>query len=179
MSTKFEREIAIAEARLDRIRAGMVERAFTMLGATSRKYRTPEEGMGEEGWFDCSGFVWRLASDAGQEEGVDLEMPRHANEQWRSFGEPCDYLQRAPGDLVFFPSRRKNDVRIIGHVGLVVSENSYIHAPGKDNSVVSTGKLPDEQIALADIHPKDIITKNPAGIKRISVPIGSGRWRVH
>lgn len=179
MSTKFEREIAIAEARLDRIRARMVERAFAMLGTTSHRYRSPEQGTGDDGWYDCSGLIWRLVQDAYAEERIDPEVPRHANEQWRSYGEPCDYLQRAPGDLVFFPSRRKNDVRIIGHVGLVVSENSYIHAPGKDNSVVSTGKLPDEQIALADIHPKDIITKNPAGIKRISVPIGSGRWRVH
>lgn len=179
MSTKFEKEIAIAEARLQRIRARMVERAFAMLGTTSHRYRTPEQGTGDDGWYDCSGLIWRLVQDAYAEEPVDPEIPRHANEQWRSYGEPCDYAHRAPGDLVFFASRRKNDIRIIGHVGLVVADDLYIHAPGKDNTVVALGELPREQVVLPDIRPQDLVTKTPAGIKRISEPIGSGRWRVH
>ncbi len=136
--------------------------------------------MTYEDGFDCSGFISSVVSYATEAYDLDLAIPRHANEQWRNFGEYVDYSQRQVGDLVFFARRRHGDdrVRTIGHVGIVVARNKYVHAEGCDDSFVAIGGLPNEQRPLAPILPNDLYTNDPAGVKRITAPVHSGRWEV-
>lgn len=174
--SNFSAEIARQHSKLVAMRYIMVQLAVRLLGADAIKYRNPEDGMSLESGFDCSGFVCALVNYSAEACGVDLLIPRHANEQWRVFGEPVDYSQRRTGDLVYFPSRRKNTMRVIGHVGIVLDKNRYIHSPGMDKTLVTIAALPKRQAGLDNVRPGDIYTQSPAGIKRLSLPIGSGRW---
>lgn len=174
----IDREIEEKASKLEVIRARMVEIALDLVGAQAIRYRGPEHGMTPDG-YDCSGFVRVVIDRATEEQGVSLPVPRHANEQWREFGEAVDYRRRTAGDLVFFPSRRKRGIYVVGHVGIVVSNGEYIHSPGKDNTTVSVADLPREQVDLADTTEDDIYDYSPLGIKRVTLPVGSGRWHAH
>jgi len=65
--------------------------------------------------YDCSGFVWKVFSEAG------LPFTRtSAAEYWRTF-EPVEGDERFQfGTLVFFNH--------LGHVGIVVDKNGFFHA---------------------------------------------------
>lgn len=160
------------------LRHSMVTVARDLIGTKSVKYTEPDMGLNPEFGFDCSGFISYVVKKVAYDHGMDISIPRHANEQWRSFGEPVTYSQRKIGDLVFFPSKMAAGIRIIGHVGLILDKNLYIHAPGKPDSVVCIDKLPYEPVPFDDHHPDDMHTHSPAGIKRITLPIGNGRWHV-
>lgn len=172
-------EIEQKVMQLEGVRKSLVDKAYALLGAKSIRYVGVEGGMNADEGFDCSGFVNHTMGSAAMEHGVDLYIPRHANELWREFGEPVVYGQRQAGDLVFFPSKQKAGIRLIGHVGIVAGKDSYIHAPGKNGTVVCRAELPENPEAFEYVHPKDIYTHSPAGIKRITLPIGNGRWHVH
>jgi hypothetical protein len=151
----------------------IVEKAFSLVGAKSIKYTNSESGLEEENGFDCSGFINHILTTAASEHNINLVVPRHANELWREFGEMAAYGQRRAGDLVFFPSKQINGIRLIGHVGLVVSKTEYIHAPGKDDSHVCVDALPGAQKEFEENHPDDLYTLSPAGVKRLTPPC----WR--
>lgn len=165
---------------LTKIRTGMVVLAKELLGRQSVKYTSEHEGMSPEEGFDCSGFVKYIAERAMIGCGVSVVIPRHANEQWRGMGEWVDYSSRAPGDFVYFASRVKGDdrLRVIGHVGMVVSPDTYIHAPGVDGTHVSEAQLPERQTPLTGLSERDIYRFNPVGLKRLTLPIANGRWHV-
>lgn len=74
--------------------------------------------------FDCSGFVRYNARLAG------AELPRTAREQY-SATKAVDKEELRPGDLVFFNTRGRG----IGHVGIYVGDNKFIHAPNKRKDV--------------------------------------------
>lgn len=74
--------------------------------------------------FDCSGFVRYNARAAG------AELPRTAREQY-SATKAVDKEELRPGDLVFFNTRGRG----IGHVGIYVGDNKFIHAPNKRKDV--------------------------------------------
>lgn len=173
---EFYEELQDKAARLAEVREFVVDMAWSLIGRPAIRYVDPEAGLSTETGFDCSGFVCALLSSAKQAYQLELAIPRHANEQYRTFGEPVDYMQRIPGDLVYFAPHRKGDMRILSHVGVVVNDTEYIHSPGKDDSVITAARLPAEQLLFEDVNPGDIYARNPVGIKRISVPIGSGRW---
>lgn len=166
-------------AQLELLRKQIVRRALNLVGTKSIKYVSSEQGMDSDTGFDCSGFISYVIQESAIEKGVNIKIPRHANEQWREFGEFVSYRQRKAGDLVFFPSKTVAGLRVIGHVGIVLDAFSYIHAPGKENTYVIIDELPEEPVQLNTIQPDDIHTHNPAGIKRVTLPIGNGRWHVH
>lgn len=70
--------------------------------------------------FDCSGLVYYVYCKNG------IRVPRTATEQY-GVGKKVERERLAPGDLVFF-SRRVSR-RSIGHVGVYVGDNRFIHAP--------------------------------------------------
>lgn len=166
-------------ASLELLRKRIIDRSRELFGSRSIKYKSSDQGMDPITGFDCSGFVYHVIKNAAIEQRLDLDIPRHANEQWREFGEFASYRQRKAGDLVFFPSKMADGIRVIGHVGIVLDSLSYIHAPGKDNTYVHVNELPDSPVEFSDIQLNDIHTHSPAGIKRITLPIGDGRWHVH
>ena len=64
--------------------------------------------------FDCSGFTMYVYAQVG------VSLPHNAAAQY-GYGTPVSRSQLAPGDLVFFDG--------LGHVGIYVGGNSFIHAP--------------------------------------------------
>jgi cell wall-associated NlpC family hydrolase len=79
---------------------------------------------------DCSGFVMQIFDEAG------IKLPRTALQQYQ-FGQLVEDNDIAPGDLVFFIRDSK-----IGHVGIYVGENQFIHASTNRGVVIQN--LDDE-----------------------------------
>lgn len=77
--------------------------------------------------FDCSGFVRYNAQKAG------ASLPRTAREQY-SATKAVDKGELRPGDLVFFNTRGRG----VGHVGIYVGDNNFIHAPNRRKKVQVT-----------------------------------------
>lgn len=69
--------------------------------------------------IDCSGFVQVLYRLIG------ISLPRDAKDQEQE-GEPISFGDHQKGDLAFF----KNEDGKITHVGVLISEESIIHASG-------------------------------------------------
>jgi cell wall-associated NlpC family hydrolase len=64
--------------------------------------------------FDCSGFVAYVYAQVG------VSLPHYTGAQW-NMGVPVDRSDLQPGDLVFFDG--------LGHVGIYIGGNEFIHAP--------------------------------------------------
>jgi len=64
--------------------------------------------------FDCSGFTMYVWAHFG------VSLPHNAAAQY-GYGSPVSRGSLAPGDLVFFDG--------LGHVGLYIGGNAFIHAP--------------------------------------------------
>jgi cell wall-associated NlpC family hydrolase len=64
--------------------------------------------------FDCSGFTMYVYAQVG------ISLPHNAAAQF-GYGSPVSRGNLAPGDLVFFDG--------LGHVGIYVGGNTFIHAP--------------------------------------------------
>ena len=75
---------------------------------------------------DCSGFVMQVYDMAG------VRLPRTAALQY-NFGEDIDEDEITPGDLVFFTRQNK-----IGHVGIYVGNDQFIHASSKRGVVLQS-----------------------------------------
>lgn len=177
---KYETEIHQKATQLQKVRTHLVDVAVSLVGAASIRYHDRFEGLSEEGGFDCSGFVCSTLARATQlTDGIALDIPRHANEQWRSFGEPAHYHNRGVGDLVYFASKKIAGRYVVGHVGIVIDRDQYVHSSGRNGGVVEVQPLPDEQEPLVDAGEDDIYSLDPVGIKRLSIPLGEGRWSVY
>jgi cell wall-associated NlpC family hydrolase len=64
--------------------------------------------------FDCSGFTMYVYAQVG------VSLPHYTGSQW-SMGSAVSRSDLQPGDLVFFNG--------LGHVGLYIGGNQFIHAP--------------------------------------------------
>jgi peptidoglycan DL-endopeptidase LytE len=73
--------------------------------------------------IDCSAFVRKMY------EFFDIALPRTAREQ-SEVGMSIDKGELAEGDLVFFRTRRP-----VGHVGIYVGNNEFVHASSRDKVV--------------------------------------------
>ena len=65
--------------------------------------------------FDCSGLTMYAYGKAG------ISLPHYTGDQWNA-GRHVAQSQLVPGDLVFFGSD-------LGHMGMYVGNNTFIHAP--------------------------------------------------
>ena len=77
--------------------------------------------------FDCSGFTMYVFAQLG------VSLPHNAAMQY-SYGSPVSRENLQPGDLVFFNG--------LGHVGLYIGGNQFIHAP-HTGDVVKISTLTD------------------------------------
>lgn len=82
--------------------------------------------------FDCSGFVRYVFGEAG------IAVPRGVRDQ-AAMGRHVDREALRPGDVVFFAI----DGRTISHVGIVVSADTFVHAPS------TRGHVREESLSLA------------------------------
>ena len=73
--------------------------------------------------IDCSAFVRKMY------EFFDITLPRTAYEQ-SHVGLSVDRRELVEGDLVFFRTRRP-----VGHVGIYIGNNEFVHASSRDKVV--------------------------------------------
>lgn len=77
--------------------------------------------------FDCSGFTYYVFKENG------YTLNRVAYDQYYGAGTYVDKANLQPGDLVFFTSSSSS----IGHVGIYIGNNEFIHASsGSSYSVI-------------------------------------------
>lgn len=108
----------------DQARHLVVKEAIRQLGVSYRFGGiSPSEG------FDCSGLAFHVYLKTGR------WLPRKSQDQFT-------YAQKSarpkPGDLVFFSSKTK--LIQVDHVGILLKDDLFIHAPGKGREV-STSRL--------------------------------------
>jgi cell wall-associated NlpC family hydrolase len=101
------------------MREQVVQTAFSQLGLGYRF-----GGVSPQRGFDCSGYTrWVFSM-------LDIKLPRTSREQF-SYGQSVDKADLRPGDLVFFRTRRA-----IGHVGVYVANNHFIHSPNRNGEIM-------------------------------------------
>lgn len=115
---------------------GVTERSERAEGSMSKAVQAAELALAQQGrpyrWgghspergFDCSGLVmWSYGC-------VGVDLPRVVNAQHQA-GRDVHGRPLLPGDLVFFAL----DGRRVSHVGLVVDDERFVHAPRRGRPV--------------------------------------------
>ncbi len=109
---------------LDKEQRKLIEEAFSWLG-TPYTYAMQDKGVGT----DCSGMVMSVYRDV-----AGCLLPRNSAKQ----AEFCIKVKEKDariGDLVFFATGK--DPEKVSHVGILVDDNSFIHASTSKGVVVS------------------------------------------
>ncbi len=146
----------------------LVQEAIKYLGFSSYKHINHRGFSGVCDWgrdpisgFDCSGFVYFLLREIGYPHFQNL---RHSYQMVGRLGEPIHLGLQKPGDLIFF-SRR--GVRAT-HVGIIYSDDEYIHAPGSKDTKVSVSKIVESEIEISrEDRPFARYLRNPIAVQRI------------
>ena len=112
-----------ASSAASKVWQGAQDVALFALGMIGVDYRfggnTPDRGL------DCSGLVRYVF-----QEVTGVTLPRTSKEMSR-LGDKVALSDLAPGDLVFFNTRRF----AFSHVGLYLGDNRFIHAPSTGGEV--------------------------------------------
>lgn len=96
----------------------LIQTAMDFLGVPYRN------GGSDPSGFDCSGLVqWVFARHGTM-------LPREAKDQYR-VGRDVDLRDVQPGDLIFFETVSRG----ASHVGIVIGEGRFIHAPNSSGVV--------------------------------------------
>jgi cell wall-associated NlpC family hydrolase len=89
----------------------------------AKQFLTDEELKEKGKVLDCSGYAQMVF------QHFHVEIPHSSAMQFeilsKAEGEPL------PGDLVYFSTQNKK----IGHVGIFIGDNRFIHSPGKQKYV--------------------------------------------
>ncbi len=111
-------------SHLPKQRKMIVEEAETWLG-TPYRYAAKEKGVGT----DCSGLVMQVYLTA-----LDCPIPRNSAKQ-AEFCRPLKEAEIQAGDLVFFATGK--DPTRVSHVGILIDNQSFIHASSSKGVVIS------------------------------------------
>jgi cell wall-associated NlpC family hydrolase len=96
----------------------LIQTAMDFLGVPYRN------GGSDPSGFDCSGLVqWVFARHGTM-------LPREVKDQYR-VGRDVDLRDAEPGDLIFFETVSRG----ASHVGMVIGEGRFIHAPSSNGVV--------------------------------------------
>ena len=141
---------AIHLPKANGVQKHVVEEAYTWLG-TPYKYAGAEKGAGT----DCSGMVMKV-----YESATGRKLPRNSAKQ-AEYCERIEADQVASGDLVFFATG--SDASKVSHVGIIVSDEEFIHASSSRGVCVSKtfspyykkrllmfGRVPEHDNLLSD-----------------------------
>jgi cell wall-associated NlpC family hydrolase len=82
-------------------------------------------GMSPKTGFDCSGFASYVFKNFG------VTLTRNSAGQYKNDGTKVSKDELAPGDLLFFGSGKS-----VGHVGIYMGDNEFVHASGERVGVV-------------------------------------------
>lgn len=115
------------QARLKRLRLGIVESAYRYVGTPYMWGGTTPEG------FDCSGFVRYVYEENG------IRLSRTSGQQARE-GSTVPLSELRPGDLIFFDMNRRNR-RPVDHVGMYLGDGHFIHAPSRKSRMIKIEDL--------------------------------------
>ncbi|HEY3115194.1 MAG TPA: C40 family peptidase [Chloroflexota bacterium] len=77
--------------------------------------------------FDCSGFTWYAAKQAG------ITLPQHDLAGQKASGGHVDQADLQPGDLVFFQNTYQPG---LSHVGIALGDGRFIHAASETQGVI-------------------------------------------
>lgn len=113
----------------DKSQNKILEEAYTWLG-TPYKYAGQEKGKGT----DCSGMVMKV-----YESAMGEKLPRNSAKQ-AEYCEDCKSDEIDAGDLIFFATGKDPDR--ISHVGIVIDNETFIHASSSKGVVVSNFTTP-------------------------------------
>lgn len=159
----------------------IVAEAIKWIGHPSKKHSKKEcaqnrfeHGMDPEEGFDCSAFV-RYVLLTAQLPSVfnfsnELRNIRHCNEFFDTFGVYRHYEERRAGDLIVFT----RDGLTPTHIGIVIDQDHFIHAPGKNHTRIQIAKI--ELTKLSPSSKERNYSYNPIGFKRPAIQ--KGRWRI-
>jgi cell wall-associated NlpC family hydrolase len=152
------------------------------LGKKAIKYvhGEPNRGQDPHKGFDCSGFVTYVLKNSGViiPDYIDINntrrVVRHANEYWDNFGIAVHHGLHQSGDLIFFT----RNGYFPSHVGIVLDESSYIHSPGKDNTIVEICSITEtyKEFDVPSLLPI-VFNRNPIGYKSPVIPLDSRDYR--
>jgi cell wall-associated NlpC family hydrolase len=156
--------------------------ASELVGRPSRKYVTghPELGQSPDTGFDCSGMVSFVLREAGLYVpdfiGMDGERRsiRHASEFWDHYGIAVHSDLVSPGDLLFM----SRTGQVPTHIGIVRDEETYIHAPGRDETHVEIAPIVSAGIATKGLARK-LYSRNPIGFKSPTERRANPTYRYH
>ena len=101
-------------------------KALSMIG-TPYKFggNNPEKGV------DCSGFVKHV-----YKETADISLPRSARDMSKQ-GQAVAKDELAPGDLVFFNTRKRPN----SHVGIYAGNGEFVHAASSKTKQVTVSRM--------------------------------------
>lgn len=94
---------------------------------------------------------------------------KFVNEMFDHFGVLVEYGQQQEGDILFFSRRGERPQ----HIGIVVDNNDYIHAPAR-KGIVCKDKI--EILSIENITQNSIYKTNPIGFKRATISVDHPRW---
>jgi cell wall-associated NlpC family hydrolase len=89
----------------------------------ARRFLTDEDLRYKGKLLDCSGYAQLVY------QHFNVELPHSSNMQFESLPKRRGDYQ--PGDLLFFSTLNRK----IGHVGIFIGDNQFIHSPGKQKYV--------------------------------------------
>lgn len=129
----------------------LLSTAYALIGAPYRSGGTsPETG------FDCSGFVRYV-----YEMNFPVKLPPSAPLQYKT-GIPVPREELAPGDLVFFRTRRG------WHVGMFVGGDSFIHSPNRRKTVTVSPLFSDAYWRRAFVGARRVPLPEPGALAELS-----------
>lgn len=151
---------------IEEFRENFIREAVSLVGRRSSSYH-PELGLDPERGFDCSGLVTYLLRKLQFPLEADI---RNASHYCDRFGVRADYQFRQPGDLVIWSWQGvKPD-----HIGILITPDTYVHAPGKIDTRVTIGVLTQENIPYNPTL-RQLYAQNPIAIKKPT--LSNGRWQ--
>jgi len=128
--------------------APLIETALSLRGVPYRNGGSDLRG------FDCSGLTQYVFAQHG------IALPREVREQFE-IGEKVKLEDVKVGDLVFFRTVAKG----ASHVGIVVDEDEFVHAPS------STGAVRVEHLSSAYWSKRFIAAKRVAPVELAARPL--------
>lgn len=166
--------------KAENYRTAIVEIAESLIGAPSVRYAGRERGQSPEEGFDCSGFARFVLLQAGLiiPDHITITGERHTtrnvNQLFDYYGIHTHSGMHQGGDLIFFS---KNG-QVPTHIGIVLDEERYVHAPGKDGTRVAVSKIAEKAIRQTG-EARKLYSTNPIGFKSPIVPVMPPAVRYH